>query len=394
MSPSLQRASVFSIAGVFLLLGLTAFGGPIAHLAYFRDVLVERRRWLEESEFARVIALCQVLPGPTSSQVAYAVGLQGGGLLGGLAAWTAFTAPSAVLMLLLAMGFQSFDLGEVGAGLIHGLKLAAVAIVAQAVLVMADRLARGWRRACVALACAVIAAIAPQGISQLAALGVGAMAGLTIMRSASSPLASTTAKSGVLRPLALASGFLMLLLLGLAMTPLGGFAGAFYRSGALVFGGGHVVLPLLEEAVVAPGWVGDQAFLSGYGVAQAMPGPLFSFAAYLGALSSTGPGGVVGAALAMAAISAPGLLAVTAALPFWERVVGEGPIQATVAGLNAAVVGILATAFVFVVLPAAVASPADGLAAIAAILALVLGRAPSVLIVALLAAFGAILSLG
>ena len=392
MSPSLQRPNVFSIAGVFLFLGLTAFGGPIAHLAYFRDMLVERRRWLEEAEFARTVALCQVLPGPTSSQVAYAVGLQRGGLLGGLAAWTAFTAPSAVLMLLLAMGFQSFDLGKIGAGVIHGLKLAAVAIVAQAVLVMADRLARGWRRAGVALACAVIAAIAPQGFSQIAALGVGALAGLTIMKSAS-PHASTTAKSGVMRPVAVASGVLMLLLLGLAMTPLGGFAGAFYRSGALVFGGGHVVLPLLEEAVVAPGWVGEQAFLSGYGVAQAMPGPLFSFAAYLGALSSTGPGGVAGAALAMAAISAPGLLAVTAALPFWERVIGEGPIQATVAGLNAAVVGILATAFAFVVLPAGVASPADGLAAIAAILALVLGRAPPVLIVTLLAAFGAILSL-
>ncbi len=383
MNVSLARPRTAQLTATFLLLGLTAFGGPIAHLAYFRSALVARRRWLDDAELARIIALCQVLPGPTSSQVAYAIGLQRGGVIGGLATWSAFTAPSALLMLLLAFGLGHLGLGEFGQGLIHGLKLAAVAIVAQAVLVMADGLARGWRAAGIALICAIITGVAPSGLSQLAALVVGALAGvmaLTPSLAASIEPAPTRAH----RRRAALSGLAMLLLLLIALTPLGGFAGAFYRSGALVFGGGHVVLPLLRDAIVVPGWVGEEVFLSGYGAAQAMPGPLFSFAAYLGVLSSDGPGGVMGAAVAILAISAPGLLAVTAALPFWNQIMGDRRIGAAVAGLNAAVVGILATAFALVVLPAGVATPGDGLAALVAIGALVAGRAPPLVIVVLL----------
>src|SRR5579871_2072752 len=316
----IRAGSAFEVLLVFLKLGLTSFGGPIAHLGYFRREFVVRRGWLDEPAYADLVALAQFLPGPASSQTGFAIGLVRAGYLGGLAAWAGFTLPSAIAMTVFAYGEGALK-GPAGDGLVHGLKLVAVAIVAQAVLGMARSLAPDRPRATIAVLALILMAFVPAGWAQIAVILLGALAGVVFCRQAGNgPV--TGLKAPITRPAALAFGGLFFALLALsfasALPGAAALAAAFYRSGALVFGGGHVVLPLLRAAVVDPGWVSDSVFLAGYGAAQAMPGPLFTFAAYLGAAANIPPGGVAGATLALAAIFAPGLLLFMAALPFWN----------------------------------------------------------------------------
>ena len=382
----------------FLKLGLTSFGGPIAHLGYFRDELVLRRRWIDEAGYADLVALCQFLPGPASSQVGFALGLLRGGPLGALAAWCAFTLPSAALLILFAFGASAFG-GAVGAGLIHGLKLVAVAVVAQAVWGMARSLTPDKLRAAIALLCVLVVVFAAGAPGQIAAILLGGLLGLWLCRDqlAVSPshLAFPIARWVGLLNLAL----FVLLLAGLPLaSATSGLHGvtlfdAFYRAGALVFGGGHVVLPLLEAAVVPPGWIGPDAFLAGYGAAQAVPGPLFSFAAFLGAAMTPPPNGLAGAAICLVAIFAPGLLLVTGALPFWSALRRRPLAQAMMRGANAAVVGILASALYDPVWTGAVLNPRDFAVALIGFVLLTVWKTPPWVVVVLTAASGVGLAL-
>jgi chromate transporter len=377
---------------VFLRLGCTSFGGPVAHLGYFREALVRRRGWIDEAGYADLVALCQFLPGPASSQVGFALGvLRGGGLLGGLAAWAGFTLPSAILLLGFALAAGALD-GPLALGVLHGLKLVAVAVVAQAVWGMARTLAPDGVRAGVALAALAVVVLAPGAAGQIAAIGLGALAGFFLCAGAAAP------ETGTLRfPVPARRGVVALGLFGaiLLLPPLLGggrqalrMFDAFYRSGALVFGGGHVVLPLLQAAVVAPGWVGSAPFLTGYGLAQAMPGPLFTFAAYLGAVMPPPLSGPAGAAAALVAIFLPGLLLAYGMLPFWDRLRRRPGAQAAMRGANAAVVGVLAAALYSPVWTGAVFSPVDFLIAAAGFLLLTVWKQPPLRVVVLLAASG------
>lgn len=380
------------VLGAFLKLGVSAFGGPIAHLGYFREEFVTRRRWLDEAAYADLVALCQFLPGPASSQVGFGIGLLRAGPLGALAAWIGFTLPSAILMTAFAFGAAAMS-GPIAHGLIHGLKLVAVAVVAQAVFGMAKSLTPDARRAGIALAAVALVTFASATIGQIAAIGLGALAGLALCRGAATQVPEQAfrvpAKVGVL-----ALAIYLLLLVGgpvlAAATGDPAFArfDAFYRSGALVFGGGHVVLPLLKQAVVDPGWVGQDAFLAGYGAAQAVPGPLFTFGAYLGAVMPSSPHGIAGAALGLVAIFLPGLLAFVAAVPFWGRLNRRPAAQAAMRGANAAVVGILAAALYNPVWTSAVIDGPDFAAALTGFVLLTAFRAPPILIVLLGAATG------
>ena len=386
------------VFGAFLKLGLTSFGGPIAHLGYFRDELVVRRRWLDEERYADLVALCQFLPGPASSQVGFALGLMRGGPLGALAAWTAFTLPSALLLVLFAYGAALFD-GPLGAGLLHGLKIVAVAVVAQAVWGMAKTLTPDRTRAGIALAAVVIVMALGGSLGQIAAIVMGGLAGLWLCRSGDAPRGGhlTVPVSRTAGMVLLAVFFALLVLLPAARTVFEGhmlaLADAFYRAGALVFGGGHVVLPLLEAAVVEPGWVSAGDFLSGYGAAQAVPGPLFTFAAYLGAAMEPAPNGIAGAALALAAIFLPGLLLVAGALPFWQALRTRPRAQAAMRGTNAAVVGILGAALYDPLWTGAILAPSDFVLALIGFALLTMWKAPPWIVVVLLALAGAALAL-
>jgi chromate transporter len=387
--------SLGAIFRVFLTLGLTSFGGPIAHLGYFRREFVERRKWLTESVFADLVALCQFLPGPASSQVGFAVGLSRGGLLGGLAAWAGFTLPSALALALFARLAWRLD-GAATGGALHGLKLVAVAVVAQAVWSMARSLCPDRARASLAVLGALTVTFAPAAAGQITAIVLGALLGLWLCRGTAAP-ADGALPILVPRALAwscLAAYALLLIALPLAVRlgagpPLAVFE-AFYRAGALVFGGGHVVLPLLESAVVTPGWVGHDAFLAGYGAAQAVPGPLFTFSAYLGAVMSAPPGGWPGAALSLVAIFLPGLLVLTGALPFWDAFRRHAGAQAAMRGVNAAVVGILVAALYHPVWTSAVRNPADFALALVAFALLAVWTLPPWVVV-LLTALGGLL---
>lgn len=347
------RGTVGEVARAFLKLGLTSFGGPIAHLGYFRTEFVERRRWLDEKAYAELVALSQVLPGPASSQVGFALGLLRAGPLGALAAFLAFTLPSAILLVGFAYGAAWLD-GPVGAGVIVGLKIVAVAIVSQAVWGMAQVLTPDRRRALIAVGALVVVVASGGSWAQVAAIVLGALAGLAFCRTAPDEEPSTL-HFPVSRPVGgVALALFGVVLIGLPIlaatvrSPVVALADAFYRAGALVFGGGHVVLPLLEAEVVDPGWVGPGEFLAGYGAAQAVPGPLFSFAAYLGAILEPGPGaaplGLAGAAVALAAIFLPGILILIGILPFWNALGAHPVAPALLRGASAAVVGILAAA--------------------------------------------------
>jgi|UPI00034B0403 chromate transporter len=385
---------------VFLKLGLTSFGGPIAHLGYFRQALVTRRRWIDEAGYADLVALCQFLPGPASSQVGFALGiLRGGGLLGGLAAWTAFTLPSALLLVTFAYGASALS-GPVAEGLIHGLKLVAVAVVAQAVWGMARSLTPDRPRASLALGALLLTVFAPTAFSQILAIALGAVAGLVLCRSDDGPGGGPRAVPISRRAGGVAGALFLLLLIGLPVLAQGlgshalAVSDAFFRSGAFVFGGGHVVLPLLRSAVVEPGWVSPDAFLAGYGAAQAVPGPLFTVAAYLGAVAEPGPNGPVGAALALVAIFLPGLLLVYGTLPFWDAVRARPAARAAMRGTNAAVVGILAAALYDPVWTGAVGTPRDFALAAVAFVLLTVWRAPPWSVVVLTALGGLVLAPG
>ena len=343
------RGTVAEVGAAFLKLGLTSFGGPIAHLGYFRAELVVRRRWIDEKAYGDLVALSQVLPGPASSQVGFALGLLRAGPLGALAAFLAFTLPSAILLVAFAFGAAWLD-SSVGAGIISGLKIVAVAIVAQAVWGMAQVLTPDRRRAAIAVGALVIVAVWGGSLAQVVAIAAGAVAGLLLCRTGTPEVPSTlrfpVSKRAGAVALSLFGGLLVALpiLAATLRSPVVAVVDAFYRTGALVFGGGHVVLPLLEAEVVDPGWVGHGEFLAGYGAAQAVPGPLFSFAGYLGAILEPGPNGFAGAALALAAIFLPGFLILIGVLPFWNALSAHHVAPALLRGASAAVVGILAAA--------------------------------------------------
>lgn len=378
--------SVAEVLAAFIKLGLTSFGGPIAHIGYFRREFVERRAWVDETEFARLLALCQFLPGPASSQLGFSLGLLRAGWLGALAAFAAFTLPSAGLL----FGFAAllpYLSGKVGQAGIHGLKLVAVAVVAQGVLGMARQLCPDPPRATIAaVAVALILAVGHPWMQVLVVV-LGAIAGLAVCRGVQSPApgAQLHLPYGIRWGIALLILF-ALLLFGLPFAARGQIGllpvvEAFYRAGALVFGGGHVVLPLLREAVVTPGWISSDDFLAGYGAAQAVPGPMFTLSAYLGARLPGAQGGLVGATAALVAIFLPGFLLVAGALPLW-RSIGHRPLAArAVAGINAAVVGLLAAALYDPVWTSAVRAPLDVAIAAIAFTLLVAWRASALVVV-------------
>ncbi len=377
-----RSGSATEVFAAFLKLGLTAFGGPIAHIGYFRDEFVVRRRWLDDEAYGKLVALCQFLPGPASSQTGFALGLLRAGPLGALAAWTGFTLPSALLMLGFAYVSAALE-GPLAQAAIHGLKLAAVAIVAQALWGMARTLTPDLRRAIIALAAGAFVLIAGSAWAQIGAILLGMAAGELFCRNPKEAngairLPANSRRSGVV-----CLGFFALLLIilpvGAAISPWQPLAlfDVFYRAGALVFGGGHVVLPLLHESLV-PRWISDQDFLSGYGAAQALPGPLFAFAAYLGGVSA----GIGGAATALVAIFLPGLLLVAGALPFWTEISRNPSARAATAGANAAVVGILGAALYDPLWTSSIMSPIDAVIAVAAFLLFAPKRLPPLALVA------------
>jgi chromate transporter len=394
-----RPGSAAEVLFAFAKLGVSSFGGPIAHIGYFRQEFVVRRRWLDEQSYADLVALCQFLPGPASSQVGFSLGLMRGGYLGGLAAWVGFTLPSAIALVLFAFGASALK-GPVGAGLLHGLKLVAVAIVAQAVWGMARTLCPDRQRASIAVLSALIILLSSSSIAQIGAIALGGALGFLLCRAGpSQPSDHAPMRVPVSRQIGwLALVVFFLLLIGLpvlqALTHSQGVAlfDAFYRSGALVFGGGHVVLPLLREATVAPGWVTDNAFLAGYGAAQAVPGPLFTFSAYLGAVMGPPPNGVTGAVISLLAIFIPGVLVLIAALPFWETFRRRVWAQSVMRGVNAAVVGLLGVALYSPVWTSSVNAPMDfGLALVGFVL-LTVWNAPPLIVVAVSAIGGIMLS--
>ncbi|MGD0636271.1 MAG: chromate efflux transporter [Beijerinckiaceae bacterium] len=392
----LSNGSPGEVFAAFLKLGFTAFGGPIAHIGYFRNEFVVRRKWIDEAGYADLVALCQFLPGPASSQVGFSLGvLRGNGLLGGLAAWLGFTLPSALILLAFALGAASFT-GPVAEGFLHGLKLVAVAVVAQAVWGMTRTLTPDRERAAIALAAIAVVVIVDRSFGQIAAIAFGALAGLRMCRGEPTPLSGhlhfpVSRRGGVAALLLFAALFLIpLVIASIAFHQSVSLFEAFYRSGALVFGGGHVVLPLLQAEVVAPGWVTNEAFLAGYGLAQAVPGPLFTFAAYLGAVMGPTPNGVAGAAIALVAIFLPGLLLVYGMLPFWDVLRSRQAAQAAMRGANAAVVGILGLALYSPVWTSAVRTPRDFALATGGFLLLTVWKAQPWIMVVLLAVAGTV----
>jgi chromate transporter len=389
--------SPLEVFRIFAKLGFTCFGGPIAHIGYFREEFVVRRKWIDEHAYADLVGLCQFLPGPASSQVGFSIGLMRAGYLGGFAAWTGFTLPSAALLVLFAYGAGALQ-GPVGQGL-HGLKLTAVAIVAQAVWGMARNLCPDRERASITVVAALLILLSAASIAQIGAIVLGGVAGLWLCRS-EAPAPSGHVEIPVSRTVGLITlGMFFVLLAGLpllrGLTESTGVAlfDAFYRSGALVFGGGHVVLPLLREAFVAPGWLSDDAFLTGYGAAQAVPGPLFTFAAYLGTVVGPEPHGVTGAILGLVGIFLPGILILLGALPFWDSFRKRAGAQAAMRGVNAAVVGVLGAAFYDPVWTSSVHSSRDFGIALVGFVLLVAWRTPPLVVVAFSAAAGAAMAL-
>jgi len=394
---SAPLGSALEVLRAFTKLGFTCFGGPVAHIGYFRDEFVVRRRWLDDTNYADLVALCQFLPGPASSQVGFSIGLLRAGYTGALAAWAGFTLPSAVSLILFAYGVGALGRG-IGDGLLHGLKLVAVAIVAQAVFGMARSLCPDRERASIAVVAALIVLLASTSIVQVAAIACGAIAGLVLCRhlpmAEASNLTLHTSRRASFA--ALVAFFALLIGLPLVASASGtkwvDLFGAFYRSGALVFGGGHVVLPLLREAFVAPGWVDDEAFLAGYGAAQAVPGPLFTFAAYLGAVAEP-THRLLGATVGLIGIFLPGFLVLLGALPLWSKLRQRPAAQAAMRGVNAAVVGLLGAALYNPVWVTSVKTPADLALALVGFVLLQVWRAPPLLVVILSACGGMALSL-
>lgn len=392
-----QNGTAFEVFRVFLVLGLTSFGGPVAHLGYFREAFVVRRKWLSDTAYADLVALCQFLPGPASSQVGMAVGLQRAGFAGMAAAWTAFTLPSALLLVGFAYGMTAVaGLGD--GGWIDGLKAAAVAVVAHALLGMARTLAPDRERATIAVIGLIVALMVPTALGQVAVIALGALIGFVWVRPDTADAGESDAD--LRPPVGRTTAIVALLLFALCAAALPilsavtgdaviGLIDRFYRAGALVFGGGHVVLPLLQAETVGTGLVEREAFLAGYGAAQAVPGPLFTFAAFLGAVTTEGPTGVAGAAIALVAIFVPSALLVVGALPFWSRLRSLPLARRALAGTNAAVVGLLAAALYTPVFTAGITGARSMAIAAAAFVLLAVWKAPAwaVVIAAGLAGF-------
>lgn len=357
-------------------LGLTSFGGPIAHLGYFHDEYVRRRKWMDEKAYADLVALCQFLPGPASSQVGIGIGILRAGLWGGVMAWLGFTLPSVIVLVLFALLLQGFDIAN--AGWIHGLKIVAVAIVAQAVLGMGQKLTPDRSRVTIAVCAAALVLLWPTAYTQVLIIAAAGIIGLWLYKKGPDP-GSQSLRMPVGKPFAI--GCLVLFFGLLAALPLLrqtfdiqwlALFDSFYRSGSLVFGGGHVVLPLLEREVVPTGWVSPEDFLAGYGAAQAVPGPLFTFAGYLGAMS----GGITGAIVATVAIFLPAFLLVAGALPFWNLLRNSPRVQGALIGINAAVVGILLAAFYVPIWTTAITAPVDFALALLLFILLVFWKLP------------------
>ncbi|MEK4031986.1 chromate efflux transporter [Methylocystis sp. IM3] len=392
-TPYRGRRSFLEVLWVFLRLGVTSFGGPIAHLGYFRAEFVERRKWLDEAAYTDIIALCQFLPGPASSQVGIILGMLRAGLPGGLAAWLGFTMPSALALVAFAYGVGRLgDISQVA--WLHGLKIVAVAVVAQAIWGMARSLCPDRERVTLAVAATLLTLAIPSAIGQIAAIVAGGVIGWRFLPSRNdakaAPLGIPVGRATAIASLALFTA----LLFGLPLLATATsnhtieLISSFYRSGSLVFGGGHVVLPLLQQAVVPRGWISNDAFLAGYGAAQAVPGPLFTFAAYLGTAMKSAPNGWTGGLICLAAVYLPSFLLLIGALPFWVALRHRMGVQSALKGVNATVVGILLGALYTPVWTSAIFSPADfGLAALAFLL-LVFWRVPPWLVV-LIGAVGA-----
>jgi chromate transporter len=388
------RKKLADVGAAFLKLGLMSFGGPVAHLGYFRKEFVERRRWLDDAAYADIVALCQFLPGPASSQVAFSLGMRRAGLAGALLASVAFMLPSAAAMILFAYGVAS--MGDLrGAGWLHGLKVAAVAVVALAVWAMSRRLCPDWPRRFIAAAAAAVALLLPGPLSQVGIIAGCSLIGLLALSGQPAAAASDGTRLGVAHAWAAAAlgvFALLLVLLPVAAAWSGDKQVAvfdhFYRAGALVFGGGHVVLPILRSEVVRPGWIADGAFLTGYGAVQAVPGPLFTFAAYLGTLIRGGSHAWAGGVLALLAIYLPGWLLAGGAYPFWHLLRSRAWAHGILRGANAAVVGLLLAALYRPVCTEGITGPLDVAAAVAAAVLLSFLRMPPWAVVLLMAAAG------
>ena len=390
------RGSPGEVFAAFLKLGLTSFGGPIAHLGYFREELVNRRKWLSDHAYADLVALCQFLPGPASSQVGFALGLMRAGWMGALAAFTAFTLPSALVLLVFAITAASIA-GPIGTGALRGLKIVAVAIVAQAVWGMAKTLCPDKERAAIAVGAVAMLAFLPGAIGMVGAIIVGAALGFALGRGTGAPIGGHITMP-VTHGIAVAAllvfvGLLVLLPLLAGQGQTLAVFDSFYRAGALVFGGGHVVLPLLEAEVVQPGWVTPDAFLAGYGAAQAVPGPLFTFAAYLGTVLGPEPNGVVGSVIALLAVFLPGFLILIGVLPYWDQFRSMARAKSLMQGANAAVVGILGAALYSPLFTSAIGDMRDFTLALACFVLLMAWKMPPWGVVIMAALGGIALSL-
>jgi len=373
-------------------LGLTSFGGPIAHLGYFHDEYIRRRKWMDERSYADLVALCQFLPGPASSQVGIGIGVIRAGVLGGVTAWLGFTLPSVAALVLFALLLQGMDVGN--AGWIHGLKIVAVAVVAQAIIGMGQKLTPDRGRASIAVAVAAVSLLWPSAFGQALLILAAGVVGLIGYRNAAIPepadLSVPVGRGVAVLCLAVFFGLLILLplLRSYAVPDWLVLFDSFYRSGSLVFGGGHVVLPMLEREVVATGWIGKDDFLAGYGAAQAVPGPLFTIAGYLGAMIN----GITGAMIATAAIFLPAFLLVIGTLPFWNRLRRSPRVQGALIGINAAVVGILLAALYDPLWTTSILAPADFALASLLLVMLAYWKLPPWIVVAAGAAGGTMMN--
>ena len=381
----------------FLKLGLTSFGGPVAHLGYFRDEFVTRKRCLDEESYADLVALCQFLPGPASSQVGIGIGISQSGLRGGLAAWIGFTSPSALALILFAYGVTALQASVVEVGWLHGLKVVAVAVVAQAIWGMAQSLCPDKPRGTVAILAAMLSLTWPGVPGQIAAIIGGGVVGLLFLRYKEStnhkPHLFPPGKTSAVISLCFFIGLLLIFpVLAAGGSQILTLADSFYRSGSLVFGGGHVVLPLLQAEVVNPGWISKDMFLAGYGAAQAVPGPLFTFSAYLGAAMKVAPNGWMGGLICLFAIFLPSFLLVVGILPFWERLRQNLHVRRALVGINAAVVGMLLAAFYDPVWSSGILSAGDFLLALAAFGLLTLWKTPPWLVVSATGLGGAVIA--
>lgn len=394
MTAESTKTGAAQIFLIFLRLGVTSFGGPTAHIGFYRDAFVKRRAWLSDQSFADLLAVAQLLPGPTSTQIATAIGALRGGMPGAVAAWVGFCLPSAILMLAFAYGLATFEDANT-AGWLAGLKLAALAVVANAVLGMARTLTPDRERATIAVAAATLVILMSGLVGQLAAIALGAAAGTVLYRNqprdtgVAPPDLIGRRAGAILLSLFVVVFIVLVLAAPIFETPWLRAVEGLYRTGALVFGGGHVVLPLLETVFVPPGWLDRETFVAGYGAAQALPGPIFSIAAFLGASMAPGMAGVVIGFACLIAIFLPGFLLVLGVLPFWGVWKNKGPVRAALTGVNAAVVGLLGAALYDPVWTSAVATPVDFVLALAGFVALNRWRVPSWAVVIALALTGA-----